>query len=55
MYEVGGVFLNSPEYNLIPADAWGRDLYPYEDSLLTTDTMAVLDKVYHKDSEQPGK
>jgi len=48
-YEVGGVFLNSPEYNLIPADA-GDVIYTHTKTpfLLTTDTMAVLDKVYQQ-------
>ena len=46
-YDVAGPFLNSRQYNLIPADA-GDVIYTHTKSpfLLTTDTMADLGGVY---------
>ena len=48
-YEVGDCFLNSPEYNLIPAGA-GDVIYTHTKSpfLLTPETMEVLDRVYRQ-------
>lgn len=55
-YEVGGGFLNSPEYNLIPADA-GDVIYTHTKSpfLLTPETMEVLGRVYQQGFGAPGE
>ena len=55
-YEVGGGFLNSPKYNLIPADA-GDVIYTHTKSpfLLTPETMEVLDRVYQQGFGAPGE
>lgn len=55
-YEVGGNFLNSPEYNLVPADA-GDVIYTHTKSpfLLTPETMEVLDRVYQQGFGAPGE
>ena len=55
-YEVGGDFLNSQQYNLIPADA-GDVIYTHTKSpfQLTKATMAALENVYQQGFGAPGE
>lgn len=54
-YEAEGTFLNSQQYNLIPADA-GDVIYTHTKSpfQLTMATMAALNKVYQQGFGAPG-